>query len=112
MSPDTLSATFAALAHPTRRAILRRLAGGPATVKEISTPLDMSGPAVSRHLRVLEDAGLITRGRAAQWRPCRLEAEPIREVADWAEGYRRFWEASHDRLDEYLEYLKGKGTDA
>jgi DNA-binding transcriptional ArsR family regulator len=103
---DTLSTTFAALADPTRRAILARLATGAATVKELSAPFAMSGPAVSKHLRVLERAGLIARGRRAQWRPCRLEAAPLKEVADWAEGYRRFWDASHDRLDEYLEHLK------
>ncbi len=108
MATDTLSTTFAALADPTRRAILARLAAGPATVKELSSPFAMSGPAVSKHLRVLERAGLVTRGREAQWRPCRLEAAPLREVADWAETYRRFWEASHDRLDEYLQHLQAK----
>jgi DNA-binding transcriptional ArsR family regulator len=108
MATDTLSTTFAALADPTRRAILARLAAGPATVKELSAPFAMSGPAVSKHLRVLEHAGLVTRGREAQWRPCRLEAAPIKEVADWAEKYRRFWEASHDRLDEYLQHLKAQ----
>ena len=104
--PDTLSATFAALADPTRRAILARLAAGPATVKELCEPFVISGPAVSKHLRVLERAGLITRGKAAQWRPRALDAEPLKEVAEYAEGYRRFWEASHDRLDAYLEKLK------
>ena len=108
MGTDTLSLTFAALADPTRRAILARLAEGPATVKELSEPFAMSGPAVSKHLRVLERAGLITRGREAQWRPCRLEAGPLKEVAEWAEGYRRFWEASFRRLDEYLQHLKEK----
>jgi DNA-binding transcriptional ArsR family regulator len=108
MTPDHLSATFAALADPTRRAILARLATGAATVKELSAPLPMSGPAVSKHLRVLERAGLIARGRDAQWRPCRLEAAPLKEVADWAEKYRRFWDASYERLDEYLEQLKKK----
>lgn len=103
---DALSGTFAALADPTRRAILARLASGAATVKEISAPFDMSGPAVTKHLRVLERAGLIARGREAQWRPCRLEAAPLREVAAWANEYRRFWEASYDRLDEYLRILK------
>jgi DNA-binding transcriptional ArsR family regulator len=105
---DPLSTTFAALADPTRRAILARLAAGPATVKELSAPFAMSGPAVSKHLRVLERAGLVARGREAQWRPRRLEAAPLREVAEWAENYRRFWDASYERLDEYLETMKGK----
>src|SRR5687768_15045473 len=108
MATDPLSATFAALADPTRRAILARLATGAATVKELSAPFAMSGPAVSKHLRVLERAGLIARGRDAQWRPCRLEAAPIKEVAEWAEDYRRFWDASYDRLDEYLQRMKAK----
>jgi DNA-binding transcriptional ArsR family regulator len=108
MATDTLSATFAALADPTRRAILARLAAGPATVKELTAPFAMSGPAVSKHLRVLEHAGLIARGREAQWRPCRLEAAPLKEVAEWAEGYRRFWDANFERLDEYLKRLKDK----
>jgi DNA-binding transcriptional ArsR family regulator len=108
MASDSLSVTFSALADPTRRAILGRLADSPATVKELSAPFAMSGPAVSKHLRVLERAGLITRGRQAQWRPCRLEATPLKDVAEWAEGYRRFWEGSHDRLDEYLRQLQGK----
>ena len=103
---DPLSTTFAALADPTRRAILARLAGGPATVKELAAPFAMSGPAVSKHLRVLERAGLISRGREAQRRPCRLDAAPLRQVTEWADGYRRFWEASHDRLDTYLRQLK------
>jgi DNA-binding transcriptional ArsR family regulator len=111
MATDTLSNTFAALADPTRRAILTRLATGPATVKEISTPFAMSGPAVSKHLRVLERAGLIARGREAQWRPCRLEAAPLKEVAEWAENYRRFWDASYERLDTYLQHLKEKEKD-
>ncbi len=106
MAADTLSATFAALADPTRRAILARLASGPATVKELSEPFAMSGPAVSKHLRVLERAGLIARGREAQWRPCRLVATPIKEVAEWAENYRRFWDESFKRLDEYLQSMK------
>jgi DNA-binding transcriptional ArsR family regulator len=110
MATDSLSSTFAALADPTRRAILARLAAGPATVKELSAPFAMSGPAVSKHLRVLERAGLVVRGREAQWRPCRLEAAPIKEVADWVETYRRFWEASHERLDEYLQHLKARET--
>jgi DNA-binding transcriptional ArsR family regulator len=110
--PDTLSTTFAALADPTRRAILARLTSGPATVTELAAPFAMSGPAVSKHLRVLEHAGLIARGREAQWRPCQLEAAPLREVAVWTAGYRRFWERSFDRLDEYLGELqaKRKGT--
>src|SRR5687768_8126778 len=108
MTTDSLSATFAALADPTRRAILARLAAGPATVKELSAPFAMSGPAVSKHLRVLERAGLIARGRKAQWRPCRLEAAPLKDVAAWADDYRRFWDANYERLDEYLEYLQGK----
>lgn len=103
---DRLSATLAALADPTRRAILARLAEGPATVKELSEPFTISGPAVSKHLRVLESAGLISRGRDAQWRPCRLEAEPLREVTEWADGYRQFWDASYDRLDAYLRTLQ------
>ena len=103
---DPLSVTLAALANPTRRAILARLAAGEATVKEISKPFSMSGPAISKHLRVLERAGLIARGREAQWRPRRLEATPIKAVAEWAEEYRRFWDASYDRLDEYLELMK------
>ena len=106
MAADTLSVTLSALADPTRRAILARLADGAATVKELSAPFAISGPAISKHLRVLERAGLIARGREAQWRPCRLEAAPLEEVAEWAEGYRRFWEESYDRLDEYLKYLQ------
>ena len=105
---DSLSTTFAALADPTRRAILARLAAGPATVKELSAPFAMCGPAISKHLRVLERAGLIARGREAQWRPCRLEAAPLKEVAEWAENYRRFWDANFERLDEYLKRLKDK----
>jgi DNA-binding transcriptional ArsR family regulator len=106
MAADTLSITLSALADPTRRAILERLAQGAATVKELSSPFAISGPAISRHLRVLERAGLIARGREAQWRPCRLEAAPLQEVAEWAEGYRRFWEESYDRLDTYLKTLQ------
>ena len=106
MTADPLSTTFAALADPTRRAILARLTAGAATVKELASPFAMSGPAVSKHLRVLERAGLIARGREAQWRPCRLEAAPLREVAEWAEDYRRFWDESYERLDEYLQNLK------
>ena len=105
---DHLSPTFSALADPTRRAILVRLAAGDATVKELSAPFAMSGPAVSKHLRVLERAGLITRGRKAQSRPCRLAAAPLKEVAEWAESYRRFWDESYGRLDEYLHHLQEK----
>ncbi len=105
MAADTLSLTFAALADPTRRAIRTRLGAGSATVKELAAPFTISGPAISKHLRVLERAGLIRRGRDAQWRPCRLDAAPIQEVAEWAETYRRFWDASYDRLDTYLETL-------
>jgi DNA-binding transcriptional ArsR family regulator len=111
MATDTLSLTFSALADPTRRAILARLAQGAATVKELSAPFAMSGPAVSKHLRVLERAGLIARGREAQWRPCRLEAAPLEEVAEWAEHYRRFWDASYERLDDYLRNLQEKEID-
>jgi DNA-binding transcriptional ArsR family regulator len=109
MASDPLSATFAALADPTRRAILARLVSGPASVTELAAPFDMSLPAVSKHLKMLERAGLVARGREAQWRPCRLDAGPLKDVADWAEGYRRFWEESFDRLDEYLHELKSKG---
>jgi DNA-binding transcriptional ArsR family regulator len=108
---DRLDGTFAALADPTRRAILARLMAGAATVTELAEPFDMSLPAVSKHLKVLERAGLIARGREAQWRPCRLEADPLREVADWLEGYRRFWEESegrYQRLDEYLREAQRK----
>jgi DNA-binding transcriptional ArsR family regulator len=108
MSPDRLSMTFAALADPTRRAILARLALGETSVTELAEPFDISLPAVSKHLKVLERAGLIARGREAQWRPRRLEAAPLREVADWVEHYRRFWEASLDRLDAYLNELQAK----
>ncbi|GAB2981770.1 ArsR/SmtB family transcription factor [Saccharothrix stipae] len=106
MADDPLSITFAALADPTRRAILARLAEGAATVKELSEPFAMSGPAVSKHLRVLERAGLITRGRDAQWRPCTLDATPLREVSAWADDFRRFWDDSYRRLDTYLERMK------
>src|SRR5713226_9689559 len=108
MSRDHLSTTFAALADPTRRAILARLALGKASVGELAGPFDMSLPAVSKHLKVLERAGLIARGREAQWRPARLEAGPLKDVADCVERYRRFWEQSVDRLDEYLRELKAK----
>ena len=102
---DTLSTTFFALADPTRRAILARLAGGAATVKELSAPFEMSGPAVSKHLRVLERAGLVQRGREAQWRPRTLQAAPLKEVAEWAGEFRRFWDASYARLVVYLQQL-------
>jgi DNA-binding transcriptional ArsR family regulator len=105
-TPDGLSATFAALADPTRRAILARLRSGEASVSELAEPFDMSMPAVSKHLKVLERAGLIARSREAQWRPCRLEAAPLKDVADWLERYRRFWEASFDRLDDYLKEMQ------
>jgi DNA-binding transcriptional ArsR family regulator len=108
MPADTLTATFAALADPTRRAILARLIEGQASVNEIAEPFDMSLPAVSKHLKVLEHAGLIERAREAQWRPCRLSAGPLKQVADWTEPYRRFWEESLDRLDEYLHELQTK----
>jgi DNA-binding transcriptional ArsR family regulator len=107
-SSDRLSATFAALADPTRRAILATLVSGEATVQQLAKPFDMSLPAVSKHLKVLERAGLIARSREAQWRPCRLEATPLKEVADWADHYRRFWEESFDRLDEYLKEMQQK----
>ncbi|MDB6023438.1 MAG: Transcriptional regulator, ArsR family [Pedosphaera sp.] len=106
MSHDNLSVTFAALADPTRRAILARLAGGETSVKELARPFDMSGPAVTKHLKVLERARLIARGRDAQWRPCRLRARPLKEVADWVEHYRRYWTESFDRLDDYLHQLQ------
>ena len=106
MPSDALSMTFAALADPTRRAILARLSSGAATVSELAEPFDMSMPAVSKHLKVLERAGLIGRGREAQWRPCRLEAEPMKEAVDWLETYRRFWEDSLDNLDAYLKDLQ------
>jgi DNA-binding transcriptional ArsR family regulator len=102
---DPLSTTFAALADPTRRAILARLADGPASVKELAAPFAMSGPAVSKHLRVLERAGLISQGRDAQWRPRQLQAAPLREVAQWAEGFRQFWDTSYNRLDAYIQTL-------
>src|SRR6202034_691112 len=105
---DSISSTFAALADPTRRAILARLASGETSVTKLAEPFEMSMPAISKHLKVLERAGLIARGREAQWRPCRLEAGPLKEVADWAEHYRRFWEERFDRLDDYLRELKGR----
>jgi DNA-binding transcriptional ArsR family regulator len=108
MERDHLSATFAALADPTRRAILARLASGETTVADLAKPFDMSGPAVSKHLKVLEGAGLIVRGRDAQWRPCRIEPLALKPVDDWLERYRRFWEQSLDRLDEYLHEVQAK----
>ncbi len=106
MSTDRFSVTLAALADPTRRAILARLVGGEASVTELARPFEMSLPAVSKHLKVLERAKLIARGRTAQWRPCRIAAGPLKDVADWVEQYRRFWEESFDRLDDYLRELK------
>jgi DNA-binding transcriptional ArsR family regulator len=106
MTADSLSTTFAALADPTRRAILARLARGEASVTELAEPFSMSLPAVSKHLKVLEGAGLIARSRDAQLRPCQLEARPLKDAADWIEHYRRFWTESFDRLDEYLDELK------
>jgi DNA-binding transcriptional ArsR family regulator len=108
MSPDQLSATFAALSDSTRRAILARLASSEASVTELAEPFAMSMPAISKHLKVLERAGLIARGREAQWRPCRIEPGPLKDVANWLEHYRRFWDESFDRLDEYLSELKKK----
>jgi DNA-binding transcriptional ArsR family regulator len=119
MEARSLNATFAALADPTRRAILARLASGEATVSELAAPFDMSLPGISKHLKVLQRAGLIEQGRQAQWRPCRLQPEPLREVADWVGQYRRHWEESFERLDSYLRDLQdeqqqqqhGKGDD-
>src|ERR1700687_3577441 len=108
MAPDHLSTTLAALSDPTRRAILARLATGQPTVTELAAPFSMSLPAVSRHLKVLEHAGLITRGREAQWRPCRIKAGPLKEVADWVAHYRRFWTERFDRLDDYLRDVQTK----
>ena len=108
MAIDQLSSTFAALADPTRRAIVARLATGECSVTELAEPFDMSMPAVSKHLRVLERAGLIARRREAQWRPCRLEPGPLKDVADWAERYRSIWEQRFDRLEAYLHELKAK----
>jgi DNA-binding transcriptional ArsR family regulator len=108
---DQLSSTFAALADPTRRAILARLARGEATVSELAAPFDLSLPAVSKHLKVLQRAGLIEQGRQAQWRPCRLKPEPLRDVSDWIGQYRRYWEESFDRLGEYLRELQEKERD-
>jgi DNA-binding transcriptional ArsR family regulator len=106
--PSDLNVTFAALADPTRRAILARLATGEATVGELAAPFEMTAPAISKHLKMLERAGLIARGRDAQWRPCRLEAAPLKDAAQWLERYRRFWEESFDRLADYLHDLQKK----
>jgi DNA-binding transcriptional ArsR family regulator len=111
VAAEQLDRTFAALADPTRRAILARLVEGQASVTELAEPFAMSLPAVSKHLKVLERAGLIARGRERQWRPARLEAGPLKEVADWMEPYRRFWEESYDRLEEYLEELQDRGKE-
>lgn len=105
---DQLSAVFGALADPTRRAILAHLASGEASVTELARPFDLTLPGISKHLRVLQRAGLVEQGRRAQWRPCRLDAGPLKDVADWVEHYRRFWEQSFDRLDHYLQQLQKK----
>ena len=110
MATDQLSVIFGALADPTRRAILARLAEGEATVNELAAPFAMSLPAISKHLKVLERAGLISRGREAQWRPCRLEAESLREASEWVDRYRRFWESSYDKLDAHLKRLMKGNT--
>ena len=110
MPADTLSTTFAALADPTRRAILARLATGACSVTELAEPFAMSMPAVSKHLRVLERAGLVARGREAQWRPCHLDAAPLKAVSDWAEQYRHIWEGRLDRLDSYLQQLQARSA--
>jgi len=107
-SPDRLDATFSALADPTRRAILARLASGETSVSELAEPFEMSMPAISKHLKVLQRAGLIERSREAQWRPCRLAAAPLKDVSDWLDRYRRFWEESFDRLEDYLRELQKK----
>lgn len=111
MPTDQLSTTFHALADPTRRAILARLTSGEKSVTELAEPFDMTLPAVSKHLKVLERAGLVERRREAQWRPCRLQPEPLKDVAEWVEQYRRFWEESFDRLDDYLQQLQSDGGD-
>jgi DNA-binding transcriptional ArsR family regulator len=108
ITADPLSTTFAALADPTRRAILARLSDGESSVNELAAPFEISLPAVSKHLKVLERAGLIERGRTAQWRPCRLQAAPLKQVDEWVETYRRHWEARFDRLDDYLRELQSK----
>ncbi|GHH04560.1 metalloregulator ArsR/SmtB family transcription factor [Comamonas sp. JC664] len=112
MLPDPLSATFAALADPTRRAILARLSKGDASVTELAQPFDISLPAVTKHLKVLERAGLITRSREAQWRPCRLAPTPLKDANAWLEHYREFWEGSFDRLEDYLSELQGQKRSA
>lgn len=109
VAADPLSATFAALADPTRRAILTRLSSGEASVKELAKPFEISLPAISKHLKVLERAGLIERGREAQWRPCRLQAGPLKQVASWIEHYRQFWEERLDRLEDFLREAQGTG---
>jgi DNA-binding transcriptional ArsR family regulator len=111
VATEQLDRTFAALADPTRRTILARLTGGQVSVTELAEPFAMSLPAVSKHLKVLERAGLIARGRERQWRPARLDAAPLKEVADWMEPYRRFWEESYDQLEEYLEQLQDRGKE-
>ena len=108
MPTDSLSTTFSALADPTRRAILARLMAGEATVNELAEPFEISLPGISKHLKVLERAGLIERSRQAQWRRCRLEAGPLKEVSDWVEHYRRFWEESFDRLEDYLREIQAE----
>jgi DNA-binding transcriptional ArsR family regulator len=108
MTADLLSSTFAALADPTRRAILARLASGESSVTELAQPFRISLPGISKHLKVLERAGLIARGRHAQWRPCRLQPKPLKEASDWIEHYRRFWEESFDRLEDYLQEIQKK----
>jgi DNA-binding transcriptional ArsR family regulator len=110
MAPDRLSSTFAALADPTRRAILARLTLGKASVNELAEPFHMTGPGVSKHLKVLERAGLIERGREAQWRPCTLTAGPLRDAVEWLESYRRFWEESFDKMADYLKEIQSKGN--
>jgi DNA-binding transcriptional ArsR family regulator len=112
MSLDRLSATFSSLADPTRRAILARLALGEASVTELAEPFAMSMPAISKHLKVLERAGLVARGRDAQWRPCRLKAAPLKDAVDWLEHYRQFWDESFDRLDDYLRKLQAEDSQA
>ena len=111
MATDQLSVTFAALADPTRRAILARLAQGEATVTELAEPFSLSLPAISKHLKVLQYAGLVSQGRRAQWRPCRIEAAPLQEVASWMEGYRQFWDENWDRLDAYLAEMQAEEED-
>lgn len=112
MTTDQLSTVFGALADPTRRAILARLSAGEAPVKELAKPFNMSGPAITKHLKVLENAGLISRGREAQWRPCKLNGEPLKEVSEWLEHYRQCWEESFDRLGAYLKTMTEQKTDS